>query len=169
MIGFVRAFFGHADAQMSLALDNWLVPAEKRNRARALYWARRAAKGGNPQASELLSIILFSSDDPDEVVAREVFAESEASAATGDAVAQYTLGWCHEQGFGAPKDLRKALYWYTTAAESGDADAEACVARLCASRPEEPGAIRIPPRFRAFSHELILDSGFVRSRRKESE
>jgi uncharacterized protein len=137
----LRAFFGNVDAQLSLAIDNWLVPAERQNRTRALYWARRAAQSGDSRAGELLATILFDSRLPDEVVARNLFDESRAGAAAGDAVAQYTLGWCHEQGVGVTKDLRQALHWYTTAAANGDTDAAACVARLCAGTPGTPGAI----------------------------
>jgi hypothetical protein len=56
---FLRAFFGDVDAQMSLAIDSWLVVAERQDRARALYWARRAAKGGDTRAGDLLATILF--------------------------------------------------------------------------------------------------------------
>jgi uncharacterized protein len=116
---------------LSIANENWLVPKEMRNRRRALYWARRAARSSDPRASLLLNHILL---DPDsgESARAAIFAAYKGVAAAGDAGGQYSVGVCYEEGFGVPRDIEKALFWYTKAAVSGDKDAEAAVARLCA-------------------------------------
>ena len=46
------------------------------------------------------------------------------AANTGDASAQYRLGWMYEQGSGLRKDYREALELYLTAARNGLADAQ---------------------------------------------
>ena len=135
VLRFVRAVFGDTESQLSMAGENWLVPEEKRNRRRALYWARRAARSSDPRASQLLKLILL--DPRNSESAREaIFASFEAAAKAGDIAGQYSLGVCYEDGKGVPRNLEKALYWYTTAAAGGDRDAELAVARLCARQTE---------------------------------
>lgn len=50
--------------------------------------------------------------------------ELQEQARSGDAEAQYLLGFMYDQGQGIPKDPQKALMWYTLAAEQGNADAQ---------------------------------------------
>jgi len=46
------------------------------------------------------------------------------SAEQGFAKAQFNLGRMYANGKGVPKDYEQAFYWYTQAAEQGDADAQ---------------------------------------------
>jgi TPR repeat protein len=39
-------------------------------------------------------------------------------------VAIYNIGYCYEEGIGVPKDISEAIYWYTLAAEQGNAFAQ---------------------------------------------
>ena len=43
----------------------------------------------------------------------------EARANSGDPVAQFNLGYCHEMGQGTPVDLDQACQWYRRAANQG--------------------------------------------------
>ena len=49
----------------------------------------------------------------------EALAEWTIDANGGDSVAQHSLGVLYERGEGAPKDAKKAVFWYTLAAEQG--------------------------------------------------
>jgi uncharacterized protein len=129
---YFRAHLGDAEAQLLVATEFWRDQHVGDNRARALYWARRAAKNGAVRADELLGLITIDAGSP-EPSSREIYAFSKSAAAAGDAPGQYMLGRCYEMGVGVPVDLEKALHWYTTAAANGDVEAEKCVARLCAS------------------------------------
>lgn len=131
VLRFLRAFLGDTKSQLSIAEESSLGPKERRNRGRALYWARRAARSSDPWASRLLNFILL---DPDsgEPAREAIFAAFKGAAESGDAGAQCSVGVCYEEGKGVPTDLEKALFWYTKAALNGDSEAEAAVARLCA-------------------------------------
>jgi TPR repeat protein len=39
-------------------------------------------------------------------------------------MAQYNLGLMYSKGTGTPKDYKQAVYWYTKAAEQGDASSQ---------------------------------------------
>ena len=52
------------------------------------------------------------------------------AAKQGDAVAQYNLGVCYDDGEGVEQDKQKAVEWYTKAAEQGLAEAQ-CDLGLC--------------------------------------
>jgi len=169
LLKLLRACLGDTNAQFSLAADNWLVPPDQRNWERALYWARRAARNGDPRAGPLLGVIISDADAPQPAAAREIFALLRGAAEAGDVAGQFTLGWAYEQGLGLPPDLQLALHWYTTAAANGHQDGEAAVGRLCAGRPEEPGAIPVPSRSRVFENEPVVDIERIRSRTNERE
>lgn len=51
-------------------------------------------------------------------------ANLEKMAKQGDLDAQYDLGHCYENGIGVAKDTKKAVYWYTKAADKGLANAQ---------------------------------------------
>jgi TPR repeat protein len=71
-----------------------------------------------------------------EFARQEIVAAFEIAAKAGNTAGQYSLGVCYEEGKGVPRDLEKALFWYTTAAAAGDRDAELAVARLCSDPPK---------------------------------
>ncbi len=53
------------------------------------------------------------------------FIEDLISAAeSGDAEAQLSLGYCYDTGDGVKKSYKKAVFWYTKAAEQGNVDAQ---------------------------------------------
>jgi len=57
-------------------------------------------------------------------------AELRHKAEAGNAVAQFNLGKCYDQGQGVPKDESEAVKWYRKAAEQGLAEAQ-CNLGLC--------------------------------------
>jgi len=91
-------------------------------------------KSGAADADLLLVGLLVAADAPEEAT-RELIALNERAAASGNVVAQFNLGRSHENGDGVPRDLKKALYWYTMAAAQRDTEAEQAVARLCREAP----------------------------------
>ena len=46
------------------------------------------------------------------------------AAGSGDAVAQYNLGFMHHDGEGVPKDTEQTVQWYRKAAQQGFAEAQ---------------------------------------------
>ena len=67
--------------------------------------------------------------DYDEAKAFEWFIKA---AERGQAVAQYQLGACFEDGEGVQRNLAKAREWYSKAAAQGDSDARGALGRLAA-------------------------------------
>lgn len=169
MLTLVRAIMGDSEAQLSLASEFWPGAPGRRNYRRAVYWARRAARSGNSRASDLLGQIVFDPEAPRADADREIFSELKSAAEAGDVAGQYSLGAAFEQGLGVARDLRQALHWYTMAAASGDSEAVAAVARLCASGEKTPDSIDVPPRFRVFETEpiAIADRDRPRPRSKD--
>ena len=60
----------------------------------------------------------------DEGCTADSFAQWRAQAETGDAVAQYSAGWCLQMGSGVEKDLGGAERWYRLAADQGHTGAQ---------------------------------------------
>ena len=58
------------------------------------------------------------------------FLEAKAKAEKGDALAQYTLGFCYANGIGVAKDEVEAVKWFRKAADQGDASAQ-CNLGVC--------------------------------------
>ena len=54
----------------------------------------------------------------------------EPLAHAGDPIAQYVMGYAHEEGLGREPDLEAAVRWYKRAAEGGHLEA---MVRLCAT------------------------------------
>ncbi len=68
-------------------------------------------------------------DEKNDLRAEEV-RECEEAAKLGDVDAQYLMGMIYEQGMGTDRDLIKAVYWYTKAAEHGSEEAREELRRL---------------------------------------
>jgi len=130
----VKACLGNARAQYELALLAAHDPPDRPRLRLAKFWAERAMRNGDPAAFQLIAVILGKMGNPSDAIDYMV-ATWRSAAERGDAVAQFSLGCCYEMGgdWGVPKDLEKALFWYTKAAIGGYADAQSAVARLCSS------------------------------------
>jgi uncharacterized protein len=124
------AYLGKPEAQLSLAVQSWLGPPARRDRDRALYWARKATRSGAKRAGLLLADILLAAGNSEETL-EQVYEAYLQTASQGDAIGQRSVGWCHEFGSGVPKDLDKAAYWYTLAAANGDEDSARWIAERC--------------------------------------
>ena len=69
-------------------------------------------------SSEAASQVVIEYETPDEVTEWHRLAES------GDARAQYNLGWLYANGYGVELDYEEAVKWYRKSAEQGDATAQ---------------------------------------------
>src|SRR5437879_2992662 len=56
--------------------------------------------------------------------ARKEFLEYKGKAETGDARAQFRLGFCYANGQGVEKDSAEAVKWFRKAADQNDAPAQ---------------------------------------------
>jgi TPR repeat protein len=52
------------------------------------------------------------------------FAATKKKAESGDATAQYELGWMYQFSVGAPEDSAEAVKWYRLAADQGHSVAQ---------------------------------------------
>lgn len=71
---------------------------------------------------------IVATDDADDPNVEELKQKAE----DGDAVAQYQLGKCYDEGKGLTQDSAAALAWYRKAAEAGQPDAQFMVANAYA-------------------------------------
>ena len=69
-------------------------------------------------SSEAASQVVIEYETPDEVTEWHRLAES------GDARAQYNLGWLYANGYGVELDYEEAVKWYRKSAEQGNATAQ---------------------------------------------
>lgn len=79
-------------------------------------------------------------------------------AQSDDAVSQLALGLCYALGEGVPKDLTKAMEWYTKAAEQGNAKAQWNVAVMHA---QGQGGVDRDARTAALWHQKAAMQGFA--------
>ncbi|MBQ9771958.1 MAG: sel1 repeat family protein, partial [Lentisphaeria bacterium] len=56
------------------------------------------------------------------------------AAEQGNALAQYNLGVCYENGEGVQKDLVQAVFWFRKAADQGYAQAQEALKKLKVSQ-----------------------------------
>lgn len=60
----------------------------------------------------------------------EAFEYYLKAADQGDALAQYNLGICYDNGYGVEKDLSEAVIWLRKAADQGNAQAQNALRKL---------------------------------------
>ena len=60
----------------------------------------------------------------------EAFEYYLKAARQGDALAQYNLGICYDNGYGVEKDLSEAVIWFRKAANQGHAEAQNMLRKL---------------------------------------
>ena len=134
---------GHVWAQNNLGLmyDNGQGVAQ--DYTKAVYWYTKSAEQGNAGAQNNLGLMYYNGQGVAQDYAKAVELFTKA-AEQGDAVAQNNLGNIYKNGtpiysktvvvnadgsktenvIGIAKDHKKAIYWYTKAAEQGNADAQ---------------------------------------------
>jgi uncharacterized protein len=123
----VRAALGHRAAQLSLAQGHFMgVGGDKSDRA--LYWAQRAGKNGEPLGYLLAANILLTRTLSDDVKA-QIFQAYRNAARLDSPAGQRALAWCYDQGIGVPKDPALAFSWLTSAADNGDKESQLELAR----------------------------------------
>lgn len=122
---FESAKDGQVDAQLELA-DAYANHTKGAigDKARALFWYKRAAKQGNAIAQNWVGRYCemgWGLTEKDFGQAREWYAKS---AAQGVSVAQFNLGKIYYFGKGVEKDYEKAVGWFAKAANAGRSDAQ---------------------------------------------
>lgn len=138
---------GEAMYQLSLCYMNGLGVAADYDKSD--YWLERAAQEGQPNAVAAMSAMRGKtglSDSKRRELASEEKSERERleknidyskynealvkKAQSGDAKAQFYMGFCYEYGFGVSTDLHQAFEWYLKAAKQGYDTAQRDVARF---------------------------------------
>jgi len=69
-------------------------------------------------------------EDAFEAEWREFFMRGESIAIDGTPEAQITIASLYKNGIGVLKDIEKAMYWYTKAAEAGLVEAQYLLGEL---------------------------------------
>ncbi|MBN82742.1 MAG: hypothetical protein CMJ70_21630 [Planctomycetaceae bacterium] len=119
------ASLGHVDAQLRLGTmfedGNGTDPDPKA----AMQWYQKAADQGNAKA--IHSVGKLSED------LQEKFALFRKAAEMGLPEAMFGVGFAHELGIGAERDIAEAAKWYRKGAENGSTEAQVRFARMYAS------------------------------------
>ena len=90
--------------------------------AEATKWLRKAADKGDVAATIRLDLVQSKlATNPAQVT---MFRSFKARAEKGDAVAQFSLGNCYENGNGVAKNLDEAANWWRKAADQGHPNAQ---------------------------------------------
>ena len=129
---YLRAIAGNALAQLRIAGKYHLFSSADRKYSRpALYWARRAARSGEP-VGYLLAANIILCNEPDEESWKQVFEAYRAAANAGSADGQQALAWCYEQGVGVLKNPALGWHWLNVAAANGSREAQLALAKCYA-------------------------------------
>jgi len=122
------ADLGHVPAMCNLGIcydDGAGIPA---NAAEAIKWLGMAAAKGDVAATIRLDLLQSKlATNPAQVT---IFRSFKAKAEKGDAIAQFSLGNCYENGNGVAKNLDEAANWWRKAADHGHPNAQ-CKTGLC--------------------------------------
>ncbi len=94
----------------------------KHDYARAAYWYSKAAKLGNPIGVSFMGIYYWGLHGLP-VHFQKALRLYRRAAAGGDADAMIALSKMHREGWGVPRDMRKAKLWLQRAADLGSAEA----------------------------------------------
>lgn len=144
-----KALMGDAEAMFDLSICYRMSMGVAKDLDRANYWLERAAKEGNPNAIATLEL-LGNEISITQAKRRELAAEEKRDrerldrqivytsyndvllrkAQSGDAKAQFYMGFCYEYGQGVSTDKHQAFEWYLKAAEQGYDTAQRDVARF---------------------------------------
>jgi TPR repeat protein len=131
--------FGRADYDLGLMYLHG--DGVRRDTAKAKFYFQAAEQHGVDAAREQLALLAKAEDATGEAafaqaqakilavglpsLDRDAVAELQAAAKKGNALAQYDLGLCFEQGIGLPADLVAAFVWYSRSASASPAGANA--------------------------------------------
>jgi TPR repeat protein len=159
LVEFLRAFAGDARAQLSIAVDYMAASKDYRYGPKALYWARRAGRGGE-RRGYLLAANIIISNEPAAEGWKQVFEAYWAAAHAGDADGQQGLAWCYEQGMGVYMNLERGWHWLNIAAANGSKSAQLALSRRYA---DGDGVERDEARARVY-RELVEQHEKVKKR-----
>ena len=110
---------GDADAQYNLGVCHQLGLRVERDLALAEQLYRQAATKNQTPAQVALADVLLETSTAETDQAPEAARWYAAAAKSGSARAMLSLGWLHEHGRGAPRDLARARQYYQNAADQG--------------------------------------------------
>jgi len=126
-----RAQRGDSEAEFELGRIYFLGTGRSKDDTQAIYWVRKAAEQGYPNAESALGFAYLNGNagvDRDDLSAVHWF---QRAADHGLAEAQATLAYMYAQGRGGlPKDDSQAVNWFRKAAEQGLADAQLNLGKL---------------------------------------
>ncbi|MEO9385154.1 tetratricopeptide repeat protein [Chromobacterium phragmitis] len=120
---------GDRVATFDLAMMDWKGEGGAADKARAVYWLKRAAALELAQAQHALGLLAERGDGVPKSLA-EATRWFLLSARQGYLPAQIDLGTQYFLGRGAAQDDRLAAYWYEEAAKQGDAGAQYLIASM---------------------------------------
>lgn len=112
---------GHEYAQYNLA--SLLLERDPEERAEAIPWLTKAAKGGMADAPHLLGYCYFHGEGTKASMELAKLWYRKA-ASQGDSSSMYNLGLMHLQGTGFPRSEKRALVWLNRAASLGNKSAK---------------------------------------------
>jgi hypothetical protein len=109
---------GDSAAQLRLGTMYLNSTSVRRSASDAVFWLRKAAGAGNPDAIRELSG-MYSGQRIPEADRQSVLDVISSAAENGNAEAQNTLGWAFKWGQGFRQDDVEALAWFRRAADQG--------------------------------------------------
>jgi TPR repeat protein len=120
-IGELLANSGPVDREEQATLASYYrfgIGTIPKDDAKALYWYRKAAEQGHPDAQiQLLESYFYGDEIPQDYVEAAFWAHKASEQ--GNAYGQLWLGGFYEKGEVLQQDYSKAAYWYRKAAEVG--------------------------------------------------
>jgi TPR repeat protein len=125
---------GYAPAQNELGTICSKGNFVEQNFKEAQRWFQLAADNGNVSALYNLGLLYSSGREGDPSDAISCF---EQAAAQGHVLAAWHLGIAYEKGLGTTKDLDKAQEYYQAAADAGDENAQAALARIVSQNGQQ--------------------------------
>lgn len=118
-----NAQLGDSDAQLSLCQMYRTGKGTAQDISQAFYWCRKASEKGLLQAQIVVGGLLYFHGQELGVLPSDAIKWWNKAADQGDADAFFLLGMAYHSGKVTTKNIEAARYWYTRAAEKGQATA----------------------------------------------
>jgi TPR repeat protein len=98
--------------------------------SKAFFWCEKAADLGFSIALNNLGYYFYRTGLVVSKDGHKAFELYTKAAANGNAPAMVNLGASYEDGFGVPRNLKQAIYWYRQAASKGQVEGKDALNRL---------------------------------------
>jgi len=111
--------------------DSYLIgEGVPKDPSKAFFWCEKAADLGFSIALNNLGYYFYRTGLVVSKDGHKAFELYTKAAANGNAPAMVNLGASYEDGFGAPRNLKQAIYWYRQAASKGQVEGKDALNRL---------------------------------------